>query len=119
MEKKKPVLEVKFYKESNGNEPVKKWLRALDKPKKKIVGDDIKKVQHCWPIGMPLVRGLGDGLSEVRSNFPDGIMRIIFIIYNSTMILLHGLIKKTERLPKRDLNLAKERARNYEKENKK
>ena len=30
MQKPKPALTVAFYKESNGNEPVRKWLKSLD-----------------------------------------------------------------------------------------
>lgn len=55
-------LEVFFYKETSGREPVREWLRSLDKAAKKTIGEDIKTVQFGWPLGMPLVRNLGDGL---------------------------------------------------------
>src|ERR1700722_14730275 len=98
MEKIKPTLSVEFYRETNGNEPVRKWLQSLDKPIKVIVGEDISKVQFRWPLGMPLVRGLGDGIHEVRSHIPNGIIRVLFTVISKKMILLHGIIKKTEKL---------------------
>ena len=55
-------LEVVFYREAFGSEPVRDWLRGLDQASKKIIGEDIKTVQFGWPLGMPLVRGLGGGL---------------------------------------------------------
>jgi len=119
MEKIKPTLSVEFYRETNGNEPVRYWLQSLDKPIKIIVGEDISKVQFRWPLGMPLVRGLGEGFHELRSHIPNGIIRILFMVMNETMVLLHGLIKKTENLPKQDLKIAKERAKNYERQGKK
>ncbi len=108
-----------FYKESNGNEPVRKWLQTLEKPIKIILGEDISKVQFRWPLGMPLVRSLGSGIHEVRSHIPNGIARILFIVTNKTMVLLHGLIKKTEKLPTQDLKIATARAKNYEQHEKK
>lgn len=63
---------------------------------------------------MPLVRSLGNGLHEVRSNIPNGIARVIFKIINGKMVLLHGFIKKTQKTPVQDLDLAKERAKKYE-----
>ena len=114
MEKRKPTLRVVFYQESNGNEPVHKWLKALDKEMRRIIGEDMKKVQYRWPLGMPLVRSLGNKLWEVRSAIPNGIARIIFIVVNNKMVLLHGLIKKTQKTPLQDINLAWARSKNYE-----
>jgi phage-related protein len=119
MEKIKPTLIVKFYKDSSGSEPVRSWLLSLDKPIKAIIGEDISKVQFRWPLGMPLVRCLGEGLHELRSHIPNGIIRILFMVINKTMVLLHGFIKKTQKLPIIELKIAKERAKNYEQQEKK
>ena len=78
------------------------------------MGLDIWKAQSEWPIGMPHVRPLGDGLFEVRSNLPQGIARAIFFVDEQEMIILHGFIKKTQKTPSEALNLAKKRKRNYE-----
>jgi phage-related protein len=64
-----------------------------------------------------LVKNLGDKLWEVRSAIPNGIARVIFIVSDGKMILLHGFIKKAQKAPLQDLQLAKERAKNYEGEN--
>jgi phage-related protein len=119
MEKIKPTLSVEFYRESNGNEPVRIWLQSLDKSIKIILGEDISKVQFRWPLGMPLVRSLGQGIHELRSHIPNGIIRILFMVNNKTMVLLHGFIKKTQKLPVKDFNITKERAKNYERQEKK
>jgi phage-related protein len=119
MEKIKPTLSVEFYRESSGSEPVRNWLQSLDKSIKIIIGEDISKVQFRWPLGMPLVRRLGDGIHELRSHIPNGIIRILFMVINKTMVLLHGFIKKTQKLPIQDLKIAKERAKNYEQQEKK
>jgi phage-related protein len=73
------------------------------------VGTDILKVQYCWPIGRPLVGSLGGGLWEVRSRLDERIARVLFCVRGSSMILLHGFIKKTQKTPVQDLELARVR----------
>ena len=110
----KPVISVIFYAESNGNEPVRKWLKSLDGETRLIIGTDIKKVQFRWPLGLPLVRNIGGALLEVRSSLPNGIARVIFTVVRDKMVLLHGFIKKTQKIPAQDVELARERLKKYE-----
>jgi len=110
----KMILKVLFYKSSNGREPVRTWLKSLPKKVRKIIGDDIKTVQQGWPLGMPLVKHMGNHLLEVRSTIPDGIARVLFVIDNLTMILLHAIIKKTDKTPVKDLDVARKRAKELE-----
>ncbi len=63
-----PEIPVRFFRTASGREPVLDWLRTLDKEDRRIIGIDLMRVQFGWPIGMPLVRSLKDGLWEVRSN---------------------------------------------------
>ena len=58
---------------------------------------------------MPLVGHLGGGLWEVRTKLDNRIARVLFVMNGSTMVLLHGFIKKQQLTPKLDLDLAKER----------
>ena len=100
-------LPVFFYELPSGHVPVREWIRSLDAADRKIVGEDIKDVEFSWPIGMPLVRALGAGLWEVRSSLTQGrIARVLFCINEGRMVLLHGFIKKTQKTPQGDLNLA-------------
>lgn len=59
---------------------------------------------------MPLVRSLGDGLWEVRSDLTGGtIARVIFAVEHGSMVLLHAFLKKAQKTPKQDLDLALQR----------
>ena len=51
---------------------------------------------------MPLVRSLGDGLWEVRSNLPNRIARCLFFVEDRKIILPHSFIKKTQKTPTED-----------------
>ena len=102
-------LKVHFYRQKSGKEPVRTWLKNLTPGERKLIGQDIKTVQWGWPLGMPLVRNLGDGLWEVRTYLPEKIARTIFCIREDQIILLHGFIKKTNKTPQKELALAKRR----------
>ena len=96
-----------FYALPSGREPVREWLKGLPDDDRKIVGEDIKDVEFAWPIGMPLCRSLGLGLWEVRSTLTQGrIARVLFCEQVGKMVLLHAFIKKTQKTPAADLELA-------------
>jgi phage-related protein len=48
-------------------------------------------------------------LKEIRTRLPDKIARILFIIEDDTVYLLHGFIKKSVKIPKEDLETAHSR----------
>ena len=106
-------LDVVFYKTDTGNEPVREWLKELPKEDCKIIGADILTVQYAWPVGKPLVDNLGDGIWEVRSRLDNRIARTLFAMVNQEIVLLQGFIKKQQKTPQDELELAKKRKRQY------
>ncbi|MBV9236030.1 MAG: type II toxin-antitoxin system RelE/ParE family toxin [Xanthobacteraceae bacterium] len=99
-----------FYALPFGREPVREWLLGLPIEDRKVVGADIKDVEFAWPIGMPLCRALGQGLWEVRSTLASGrIARVLFCEHKGQMVLLHAFIKKTQKTPAAELELATKR----------
>ena len=101
-----------FYISANGNKPVREWLLSLSKEDRKTVGDDIKTVEYGFPIGMPVCRRLDSKLYEVRSSISDKrIARVIFTVECEYMVLLNGFIKKSQKTPKNEIDLALKRAR--------
>jgi phage-related protein len=108
-DKRVPAL---FFQTEGGTEPVRDWLKELSKADRKIIGADIKTLEFGWPIGMPLCRSIASrrGLWEIRSSLPDKkIARILFCVHDGSLLLLHGFIKKTQKTPDADLNLADSR----------
>ena len=99
-------MPVVFFRTAAGNEPVREWLKALPAEERRIIGEDLKTLQYRWPLGMPLVRNLGDGLWELRSNLPSRIARCLFYVPRGRIVLLHGFIKKTQKTPTEDKALA-------------
>jgi phage-related protein len=99
-----------FYRSTVGTEPVLEWLKALPAADRQEVGRDLMRAQWRWPVGMPLCRPMGAGLWEVRSSLSSNrIARVLFCVHEGEMIALHGFIKKAQKTPSDDLNLAKHR----------
>lgn len=108
-------LQARFYEMPIGRKPVREWLLDLDIADRRIVGYDIGTVEFGWPIGMPVCRPLGDGLWEVRSQCTDGTTaRVIFCLLNDGMVLLHAFVKKTQKTPRQDIDLALKRRKEIE-----
>lgn len=103
------VITVRFFKTPGGNEPVRDWLKKLSREDKKSIGEDIKAVELLWPVGYPGVTKLDKNLWEVRTDLAGRICRIFFTVSMGFMVLLHGIVKKVQKTPKQDLDLAKKR----------
>ncbi|MES0869512.1 type II toxin-antitoxin system RelE/ParE family toxin [Pseudovibrio sp. SCP19] len=103
-------LRAYFFKTDSGNEPVRDWVLSLSLDDKKQIGKSILKIEMGWPIGMPYCRPMQNGLFEVRCNLESKrIARILFTIENNQMVLLHGFVKKAQKTPKQDIDLAVQR----------
>ena len=112
LEPREKRVPARFYRSDMGREPVREWLKSLAPEDRRTIGEDIKDVEFSWPIGLPLVRSLGRDLWEVRSSLVRGrIARTIFCIEHGQLILLHGFIKKTQKTPQQEIDLALKRKR--------
>jgi phage-related protein len=100
-------LPARFYRTDGGREPVREWLQGLDAADRKVIGEDIKDVEFSWPIGMPLVKVLGQSIWEVRSSLSGGrIARVLFCVEPGCMVLLNAFMKKTQKTPQQEIDLA-------------
>ena len=70
-------------------------------------------------IGMPLIKSIGNGIFEIRVKSKDNIGRAIFcMVKHKEIIILHGFIKKTQKIPLKDLKIAKMRLKEIQNEKK-
>jgi len=107
MPRKIPVV---FYQTSAGAEVVLDWLRDLDADDRRIIGQDLMRVQFRWPVGMPLCRPLGDDLWELRCDLSGRrIARLFFCFTQERLVALHGFIKKSQKTPEGQLEIARKR----------
>jgi phage-related protein len=106
---------VEFYKFLNGNSPVLDWFRAQDsKVKAKLARIFDLLQEQGTAVGKPYVALLKDKLYEIRIEQDTNIYRVLYIAYTGKrFILLHGFQKKTQKTPKKELDLAKERMKTF------
>jgi phage-related protein len=113
-QKPRKAIQAVFYRTARDNEPVREFLDGLTAADRKNIGGDIAQVEWKWPkVTKPLVDSFGKGLYEVRSSLRDRIARIYFGVEQAQMILLHGVIKKTQKADKADIELARERLKDW------
>jgi phage-related protein len=61
-------------------------------------------------LGMPHTRAMGDGLFELRLKAAEGIARVFYCtLVGKRVVVLHHFIKKTDKTPARELNIARMR----------
>lgn len=110
-------MPLSFYRSSTGAEPVRDWLKSLDELDCHEIGSDLMRAQWRWPVGMPLCRPMGQGLWEVRVTLPSQrIARVMLCVQGRRLVALHGFIKKTEKTPVADLELARKRQKELQNE---
>jgi phage-related protein len=93
----------------------------LPKEVRREIGADIGTVQWQWPVGKPLVDGFGGGLYEVRTSHAGEQYRVLFYVEGDalvlvhgesrrgSMVLVHGIHKKTQKTPAAAIALARKR----------
>ena len=110
------TIVARFFRLPSGREPVREWLGKLSREDRRLIGQDLMKVEFGWPCGPPLCASLTGypGLYEVRSNATGGrIARVFFTASGGTMVLLHGFMKKTRATPAKELGVANRRMKEY------
>lgn len=61
-------------------------------------------------LGMPHTRAMGKGLFELRLKAAEGIARVFYCtVVERRIVMLHQFVKKTEKTPARQLEIARRR----------
>lgn len=113
-------FDVSYYTDANGNEPVKDFLGEVFNKNQSFFEQcisAIERIKHRVYHKEPFSRALGNGLFEIRIRSKNDIARIIYVFAKGRqIILLHGFIKKTEKIPAKELGIAIQRLKQILKE---
>lgn len=61
-------------------------------------------------LGAPYTKPFGEGFLEIRAKGKEGIGRSFFcMVKGKEVIILHSFIKKSQKTPKKEINLARKR----------
>jgi len=110
------MWEIIFYKLPSGKLPVLEYLKNLDPKTKAKATRALDLLEQYGPaIGMPHVRMLDSAVSlyELRIPFGGQAHRILFSKDQNKLVLVHGFLKKSEKTPKKELEIGVNRTKDY------
>lgn len=106
---------IEYYMEENGNFPVRNFLRSLDEGTYARFARSFERLRERNIFAKePLVKHIQDKIWELRVESNKNTYRILYIFFNGKrIILLHGFSKKTQKLPQKELDIAKKRLADF------
>lgn len=109
---------VSYYTDQNGGIPVQDFLEEIFDKNYALWSEcvaSVEKIKHGIYHKEPFSKALGFGLFEIRVRSKNDIARIIYSFTKGRqIILLHGFIKKTEKTPLKELEIAQTRLKIYQ-----
>lgn len=103
------------YEKENGEVPVEEFLDSVNpKMRAKIFGLLGILQEKGNMLREPYSKHLDDGIFELRCKFGSDITRVLyFFYYEGKIILTNGFVKKTQKTPKEEIQIAKDRRKNF------
>jgi len=104
-----------FYKTVSGNSPVEDFIESLDEDTQDKFIYKKELLEYFGPqLRCPHTSEISEGIFELRFKGKEGQIRILFFFYyEKQIILVHGFVKKTQKTPKKEINIAKKRKTEY------
>ena len=111
------MWKVLLYTTEKGENPVGDFIKSLSKKEEAKTYREIDSLeQKGIYLNFPHTSDIygSKGLMELRIKFSSNNVRIIYFLHiKNTFILLHGFRKKTQRLSKKEMKIAKTRMEDY------
>jgi len=115
MQNEEKIFDVEYYDKADGTYPAEEFILAQDlKMRAKLFrllellelkGNELRE---------PYSKFLEDGIFEVRAIQGTNITRILyFFVVGKKIILTHGFVKKTQKTPPSEINIAKKYRNEY------
>lgn len=99
------------YETARGEKPIEGFIRSLTEKTIAKVSREIDLLErHGSRLGMPHAKKVSVEIYELRIRGKEAV-RIFYGFRGENIYLLHGIKKKTQKLPSRDIKLALERYR--------
>jgi phage-related protein len=106
-----------YYEDEKSNRPVEEFINSLvPKTKAKVLARITYLEEHWQELRRPYVDTLSDGLCELRIIHSGSQIRVIYAyMFKDYIVLLHGIVKKTDEMPHADILKAKSRMIDFQK----
>jgi len=113
------MWKVIFYTDDSLKSPLAGFIESLpDKQAAKVLREislfEKVGINSVYPQTSKIIGNDYKGLRELRIRFSKNSIRIIYFLHiEGTFVLLHGFKKKTSKISKRELEIAKNRMKEY------
>lgn len=110
-----PETRVVFFREDDSSVPALEWLDSLDhRARVKCVGLIELLQERGHELRRPYVDYLRDGIYELRTHKGRVRYRMLYFFYGDVAaVISHGIVKKTARVPPKEIDRAIERKRKF------
>ena len=108
------LYSIYYYIDERGNNPVKDFINSLSlKEQAKVFAYIVELKNQGHRLRRPIADYLRDGIYELR---PKKNRIFYFFFLKGIAVLVHAIIKKTAKVPERDIELCLKRREQMEKE---
>lgn len=106
---------VEHYRDSDGNEPTADFINSLpDKTKARVLRIIKLLKEYGVLLKEPYTKQIKGKIRELRIKDAQGNIRVLYFTYTGQrFILLHGFVKKTDKTPSRDIEIAEKRMKDF------
>ncbi len=110
-----PEWRIVFYRDAQGNRPVREFLQQLDL---KTQGRFDWSIEQLRILNVrahePLVKHLEGKIWELRRTSDGNIYRVLYFFFTGRrIVLVHGFQKKTDKTPRREIEIAERRMEDF------
>lgn len=106
---------VEFYQTQDGKYPVQEFIDSLEPKMAAKVLSMLEILEEKGnTLRLPYSEHLGNGIFELRCKFSSNITRTLYFFYEgATIVLTNGFLKKTQKTPRSEIELALKRREDY------
>lgn len=110
------LFQVEYYEKSDGTYPAEEFILSQDEKMQaklfrlldllELKGNELRE---------PFSKPLSDGIFEIRASQGNNITRVLyFFVVGKKVILTNGFVKKTQKTPNSEIELAKKYRKDYQ-----
>lgn len=106
---------IEFYETERGRKPVEEFLMALPKGHETKANTLIHRLsQEGNMLGFPFTKTISGKLKELRIQISPNTYRIFYFLFTGRkIVLLHAFTKKSQEIPRKEIDIALSRINEY------
>ncbi len=109
------AINIRYHESNSGKIFIKDYIGSLDEKAQYEIYSFLQKFKNDYRFRQsPYCKKIVKDIFEIRIKVKDCYRILYAFLYKDTVILLHIFKKKTNKIPKKDLNLAINRLKLYE-----